>query len=151
MKKALIIVFISLCIAAGYLLAHFLPEYQDINALPEADRVIEVNDCDLAEGPCSFEQVTLEIINVPVKPLVRYQAILSLPFEVDEALLNLEMIGMDMGINRFSFVKRGNGEWQTELMVPVCSTGRRDWRASVLYRRGSGLERIDFRLSVEGI
>lgn len=37
------------------------------------------------------------------------------------------MRGMDMGFNRYRLLSGGAGNWQAQVLLPVCVTGRRDW------------------------
>ena len=41
------------------------------------------------------------------------------------------MVGMDMGINRYSLLKQQNGDFVGKVILPVCSVGRSDWLAKL--------------------
>lgn len=51
--------------------------------------------------------------------------------DVAEATMQFRMKNMDMGIQRYSLVNIGNGLWQSEVILPVCSLGRSDWNAAL--------------------
>lgn len=38
------------------------------------------------------------------------------------------MQGMEMGLNRYRLERQPNGAWQGRATLPVCVSGRRDWR-----------------------
>jgi hypothetical protein len=151
MKQIFFVAIVIACLVTGFLVARYMPDIQAVNALPEIEKRSVVNDCDLAEGPCEYDGFRLEILDRPVAPLRQLTTRLTGSDDLSNVLLNLEMIGMDMGINRFSFVEKTPGVWEAEIMIPVCSTGRRDWLASVIFERKGVLERIDYQLSVAGM
>jgi hypothetical protein len=41
-----------------------------------------------------------------------------------------QMVGMDMGFNRYDLRPTADGAWAAKVTLPVCVSGRRDW---VLY------------------
>ncbi len=45
-----------------------------------------------------------------------------------------EMPGMDMGLNRYRLHRQAPGTWRTKATLPVCGSGRLDWRARVTAR-----------------
>ncbi|BBP05866.1 hypothetical protein TPL01_07740 [Sulfuriferula plumbiphila] len=44
-----------------------------------------------------------------------------------EVYASFIMRGMDMGFNRYHLLSSGAGNWQAQVLLPVCITGRRDW------------------------
>lgn len=44
-----------------------------------------------------------------------------------EVYVELQMQGMDMGLNRYRLLHQANGEWRASITLPACVTGRRDW------------------------
>ncbi len=81
------------------------------------------------------------------------------PFTVEVRLLGLgaaevavefQMEGMDMGRNRFSLALQGVGLWAGEAMLPVCWSGRRDWRATVELSNAEGRRQAEFRFALKG-
>jgi hypothetical protein len=151
LKQFLFVAIVIACLIAGFLAARFMPDLQAVNALPEVETITTVKDCDLSEGPCTHDGFRLEILERPVAPLRQLTAQLTVSEDIRNPLLNLEMIGMDMGINRFRFVEKKPGVWEATIMIPVCSTGRRDWLASLIYGREGVPERLDYQLSVAGM
>ena len=41
--------------------------------------------------------------------------------------VEVQMQGMEMGLNRYRLIRQANGEWRASITLPVCVTGRRDW------------------------
>ena len=39
-----------------------------------------------------------------------------------------QMVGMDMGFNRYDLRPRGNATFAAQVTLPVCVSGRRDWK-----------------------
>jgi hypothetical protein len=56
---------------------------------------------------------------------------------VRELQLEFTMSAMDMGQNRYRLLPEGNG-WVGLVTLPICTTGRGDWRVTV---RALGEER----------
>jgi hypothetical protein len=70
-----------------------------------------------------------------VRPLRPFELRLILPEAVRahamEASVDFVMVGMDMGINRYSLLKQANGDFVGKVILPVCSIGRSDWLAQL--------------------
>jgi hypothetical protein len=70
-----------------------------------------------------------------VRPLRPFELRLILPEAVrahaTEASVDFVMVGMDMGINRYSLLKQQNGDFVGKVILPVCSIGRSDWLAKL--------------------
>lgn len=47
-----------------------------------------------------------------------------------------QMVGMDMGFNRYDLRPTADGAWAAKVTLPVCVSGRRDW---ILYLDLDGL------------
>jgi hypothetical protein len=70
-----------------------------------------------------------------VRPLRPFELVLSLPPEVKglaaQASVDFMMVGMDMGVNRYTLMPQPNGDFQGKVILPVCSIGRSDWVAKL--------------------
>ncbi|HES75895.1 MAG TPA: hypothetical protein ENO09_02675 [bacterium] len=70
-----------------------------------------------------------------VRPLRPFELRLILPETVrtqaTEASVEFVMVGMDMGINRYTLLKQANGDFGGKVILPVCSIGRSDWVAKL--------------------
>ena len=80
----------------------------------------------LTQG-CALDQdklfVKTDRAPTPLKPFaltVRAPAAQAVNVEV-------QMQGMEMGLNRYRLIRQANGEWRATITLPVCVTGRRDW------------------------
>ncbi len=113
---------------------------------PGKTRTVEVlsaaADCRVTEARCeasgSSALVSL-MFDGPVTPMSIFGVDVGVaglaPERVDSVRLAFEMAGMDMGQNRYLLkpvtLPAGMSHWQTQAMLPVCTTGRRDWLAIV--------------------
>jgi len=70
-----------------------------------------------------------------VRPLRPFELRLILPEAVraqaTDASVDFVMVGMDMGINRYTLLKQANGDFVGKVILPVCSIGRSDWLAKL--------------------
>ena len=58
--------------------------------------------------------------------------------KIESAMVSFSMRDMDMGVNRFSFNETDSSQWQTKVMLPICTVRRNDWIAdfSIKYMDG---------------
>ena len=47
--------------------------------------------------------------------------------DVSAVHLSFRMKNMEMGMQRYALIKNADGQWQTDVVLPVCSLGRSDW------------------------
>jgi hypothetical protein len=80
------------------------------------------------------------------------------PFDVEVGLsspgasqvqVNFQMVGMEMGPNRFLLARAAPGDWRGQAMLPLCWAGRRDWRAVVEVVDGSERFQATFLFAIE--
>lgn len=108
--------------------------------------------CDLNVSRCAVDlpdggrlEVSITPRPIPVvKPLqieVRVSGTSARQIELD-----LSGRSMDMGANRSGLVAAGDGVFRGSAMLPVCVTGRMDWRATLFVdtARGRMAARFDF-------
>ncbi len=62
--------------------------------------------------------------------------------------VDFEMVGMDMGINAYRLERLADDSYRQEIILPVCTTSRSDWRAnlSIHSTQGSYLLRLPFQV-----
>lgn len=62
--------------------------------------------------------------------------------------VDFEMVGMDMGINAYRLERRADDSYRQEIILPVCTTSRSDWRAnlSIHSTEGNYLLRLPFQV-----
>ncbi|MDD2894307.1 MAG: hypothetical protein PHF20_10315, partial [Halothiobacillaceae bacterium] len=101
--------------------------------------------CTLQDGA---RAMTLKMAG-DVRPLRPFELRLILPEAVRaqavEASVDFVMVGMDMGINRYTLLKQADGDFVGKVILPVCSIGRSDWIAKlsvVLNLPGSGAQEM---------
>ncbi|AXE32534.1 hypothetical protein DK842_03140 [Chromobacterium phragmitis] len=97
--------------------------------------------CDVAGGACAL----------PGGGALRFSARPShgQPFEIrldgvaaDAApTADFTMPGMDMGFNRYTFIRDGDG-WKARVILPMCVSGSRDWQVEL--RLGKEAYRLRF-------
>ncbi len=103
-----------------------------------------VEGCDAALSSCTAEGAGIVMnLQLPaaVRTLQRFPMRLELSSEqsVEAVMVSLEMVGMDMGSNRYVLQPvTGTNGWQASVMLPVCSQGRSDWVARFTVNTGSG-------------
>ncbi|WP_297528568.1 hypothetical protein [Thiohalobacter sp.] len=113
--------------------------------------------CDAAAGPCGAEGEALSIrfrLGAPVRPLSRFD--IELVAEgpsagrIAQVEVWFEMADMDMGLNRYRLDARGKGRWTGAAMLPVCTSGRSDWRARVRVAEAQRTYEAVFPFRVKG-
>ena len=95
-------------------------------------------NCDPIAAVCSVgnDDMTLSLhLAGEVRPLKPFTVELDLQGRaaatVNQVTVRFAMVGMDMGENAFKLVRQADGVWRGQAMLPICSHGRRDWRATV--------------------
>ena len=91
--------------------------------------------CSPAQAECSARagaaRLTLALSDpLPLKPFV-VLAGWDGP-AAESVTVSFEMIGMDMGENRYRMMPEGNKRWRGTAVLPVCTAGRSDWVAEVV-------------------
>ena len=70
-----------------------------------------------------------------IQPLTPFPVLISLAgkaaTKVNKVTVYFTMANMDMGINSFDLSQQGDGAWQGQALLPVCSMRRRDWQVTV--------------------
>lgn len=90
-------------------------------------------DCDVLAG-C---RVGDEWLQLEVSFLAQPRAMQSFPVTIQSvdatrltaAIVNFTMRGMSMGLNRYALKSMSADEWQGEVTLPICVSGRTDWIA----------------------
>jgi hypothetical protein len=95
-------------------------------------------DCNLSWKTCTMKS---EHLSVSVYPSDNVQAFKPFSFQVrlhgpladtvQDVTVHFAMVGMDMGVNRFHLQRKADQRWRGKVILPVCTTGRRDWIATV--------------------
>jgi hypothetical protein len=95
-------------------------------------------DCHLSQKTCA---VRSEELSVSVFPSDNVRALKPFSFQVrlegpladtvQDVTVHFAMVGMDMGVNRFHLRRKADQRWQGKVILPLCTTGRSDWIATV--------------------
>jgi hypothetical protein len=108
--------------------------------------------CDLGEGSCTREAVTLELGPRPLRTMRELAVSVALAAGApppEEVTVSFAMPGMDMGENTARLAAAGGGRFQGKAVLVRCPGGRRDWVATVRVRRAGAAAALPFPLRVE--
>lgn len=78
---------------------------------------------------CRFDHGGAPVVlrfSAPPAPLEAFDMTLTAP-GVTRAHAEFQMVGMDMGFNRYDFKTTGQNAWSARATLPLCVSGRRDW------------------------
>ena len=92
-----------------------------------AERAAPVASCAALTHGCALDHdklfVKTDRAPIPLKPFS-----LTVVAPTAQAVnVEVQMQGMEMGLNRYRLIRQANGEWHATITLPVCVTGRRDW------------------------
>ncbi len=110
--------------------------------------------CDVTAGPCAATgeglRVELQLPPAPValKPMV--VMVRTAGVQVEAPVLELSMIGMDMGDNRYRMLAEGGDSWRATVVLPVCIQDRADWIGDVTFSARGVRYRARFPFSTGG-
>jgi hypothetical protein len=123
------------------LLAGCGPEQQETESLGEAGL------CAPLGHECIVRSDTRLIgIELPseVQPLTRFPVKVRVEgLEPGSVVVQFDMKSMDMGVNRFGLRQKG-AVWEGEAILPVCTSGRTDWLATVEATTQAGTIQAEF-------
>lgn len=137
----------ALVLAAGLLLS--LPPSVTAEAVPAG--------CRIDEGPCAQTvrnvQVTFDLSPKPVKTMSELMFTVTLQERsgpVDDAgvVVDLTMPGMPMGRNVVQ-LRRNGSAYEGRGIIIRCPTGKKDWRATVLFKRAGTTSAASFDFEVK--
>ncbi|MGM0553361.1 MAG: hypothetical protein ACQETK_06115 [Pseudomonadota bacterium] len=123
----------------------------------EGITVIQPADCDLNTGPCTASHptggaITLDITPRPVPMLQPLRLVLELDPAARASLgnpdaLDLDLAGVEMymGFQRPRLRRVGDGRFEGETTLPVCTTEAMTWAATVMPADRPGAARVQFR------
>ncbi len=109
------------------------------------------SNCDLQSGPCitkmaNGQQVTLSIEPRPIPLVEPIQFKVKLDgVEADKVFVDIQGLGMNMGINRPQLESKSAGSYAGEGMLPVCIRNSMEWEVSVLLDTDEGMIAVPFR------
>lgn len=85
-----------------------------------------------------------------IKPLSEFKLFVNSQ-EVLPKAVSFEMVDMDMGINRYQFSVGQMKEWETKVVLPVCTSNRSDWIALFDFKLETGeMYRLEYPFQAAG-
>lgn len=108
--------------------------------IPFAGQVVKLPSptCSPVGGPCTVSdppRMLALTLSGDVRPLRPFDLELRLPDaalpQAGPATVDFVMVGMDMGLNRYTLTRQADGSYRAKVILPVCSSGRSDWVAKV--------------------
>jgi len=111
-----------------------------------------VSDCDLIKSKCNLTLAGSELeiyLTGEVKALEKFTVnIMDHDDSIEQASVTLTMKAMDMGNNRFNFVRSKESGWKSDVVIPVCTTGRRDWLFEIEIVHSGIKKRVIFEITI---
>ncbi len=108
--------------------------------------VVISNDCTMKGAGCdlSLGQIGHVIVRAPsvIKPLVKFSLVVEPQGDASKSMgavsVDFQMVGMDMGINRYPLTRSSDGNYAQNIILPVCTTTRTDWVADMRFTTTAG-------------
>ena len=148
------IIVIGLVFVAFVLLGIYLPGMLD--KIEDGEQPIEMvsvdKDCNVTRESCRAEvdgKVVHFMIHGPIYYLQHFDYELSLngfePNAITRATVEFDMLDMQMGLNRYIPQASEDGQtWRGVAVLPVCVSGRKDWRVTLVLETDTGNYRARF-------
>lgn len=129
----------------------------DVKQLPVETLSIDGN-CDVTGVGCTARSgsmqwaVHLERPAVALKPFPVTLTVIGAGERLGTVRVRFDMAEMSMGLNEYQMVQTGDNAWKAEVTLPICTSGRSDWRvrfsAESEHRRWTMV--VPFRLEPPG-
>lgn len=103
------------------------------NEEENSQREAQAAGCDAAQTQCQIAidglkaSLALQPGLVVLKPF-EISARIEGARNVEQVVIDFQMVGMDMGFNRYRLLTEGD-MWKGSATLPVCTTSRNDWLA----------------------
>ncbi len=159
LKKINLLVGVVVVVAllfAGFFLDKLLQ--QDLSPQQNAMVVLKSDPaCDLNEQACSASIDALSV-KLHFKQVVKYLTRFDVEvvtngfkaFSIEKMSIDFNMVDMKMGINRFALKQTDKKNvWQGMAILPVCITGRKDWRVKLYLADSQSNYVAKYKLTVE--
>ena len=125
MKNLVWMILIVCVFIASWFVGDLLQQEQ-----PQSFQLLQIPLCNPLAAPCVVNMQDAELVVKFIPPVI----VMS-PFKVQVASaaavstvhLSFRMKNMEMGMQRYALIKNADGQWQTDVVLPVCSLGRSDW------------------------
>jgi hypothetical protein len=120
---------------------------------PKGDILLPLSPCNPSEHTCSVEmpgggRMDLSMAPRPVPTAQPFRIQLDgAPAEIDGVSMDFAGATMNMGYNRPQLERVAPGRFEGQATLPVCVTGRMEWRATLLLQVGKTQIGIPFQFS----
>ncbi|KAB2311044.1 hypothetical protein F8A87_07865 [Betaproteobacteria bacterium SCN2] len=94
---------------------------------------VQAIPCENPMAGCAFLHEGLPAtLRFSVQPEALKPFVLSIASpRLREASVSFQMVGMDMGFNRYDLRQDAEGNWSARVTLPVCTVSRVDWTAEI--------------------
>lgn len=104
------------------------------------------NDCPMKGVGCNLNlpHVGHVLVRAPneIKPLQKFSLIVIPQGDASKSMgavtVDFQMVGMDMGVNRYPLIRSHDGTYHQNIILPVCTTRRTDWVADLSFSTTAG-------------
>lgn len=116
---------------------------------PNSVQIIKTK-CRIDIAPCEITDeynIYKVVVEGEVKPLKKFLIKLHDKNQlINNAVIEFRMKNMEMGKNVFSFERVSLGVWAADVIIPVCTTGRRDWELVLVLTSDNKLQKYVMHL-----
>ena len=125
MKNLLWIILVVCVFIASWLVGRLLQQKQ-----PQTFQPLQIPSCNPVAAPCVVKMQDVELVVKLFPPVIvmsPFKIQVASDADVSAVHLSFRMKNMEMGMQRYALIKNADGQWQTDVVLPVCSLGRSDW------------------------
>jgi len=162
MNKGLLVLGAVVIIVLGVSAGIYIGQRNQPTLGPEVALLYVASDCRVTEARCEAGGRTALVSMVfegPVTPMATFGIDVGVsgiaPERISSVRVAFEMQGMDMGENRYvlrrTSASADASDWHAQAMLPVCTTGRRDWLARVSVVAGDEEYRAEFPFTASAL
>lgn len=114
----------------------------------------QATDCDVALSRCQLEidglqvSLTLEKGLAALKPFT-ITAEIQGGEGIAKVIMDFQMVGMEMGPNRYSLIAVDGAQWRGTATLPVCATSRTEWLAIMEFAHASNTYSLRFPFTTQ--
>lgn len=115
-----------------------------------------VSDCDVTRQSCTVTENEMSL-TLALGPNVKALKPFPVQFgieggsssDIENVVVDFQMEGMDMGINRYRLLQDDDRQWRGTATLPVCTVSRMEWYAELEFMRGDKRYRLRFPFAVD--
>ncbi|MGL6260141.1 hypothetical protein [Vibrio sp. WXL210] len=122
MRAGISLIIASLTAIAGFYLVPAVSAWYSTPTVPA---------CFASTQACTFDDKRVVLDSDKVQPLSATKLSVTWPSDTEELSIKLRGIEMEMGEVRAQLVKVDNNLYQTDIVLPICSTHAMTWRGEI--------------------